>query len=129
MSPALRTLFIAMAIGWATVIYVLSSQTGLDVPPLFPGEDKLLHALVFAILGFLVAGALLPAVHQTRKRHIVMAIGLIAAYGMLDEVHQHFVPGRMPEVLDVLADISGGILGVWLFTRSLHNGWLGRSYR
>ncbi len=120
MSPALRTLFMAMAIGWAAVIYLLSSQTGLDVPPLFPGQDKVLHALVFAILGFLVAGTLLPAVHQTRKRHIVMAIGLIAAYGMLDEVHQHFVPGRMPDVLDVLADISGGILGVWLFTRSLH---------
>jgi VanZ family protein len=34
---------------------------------------------------------------------------------MLDEIHQSFVPGRMPEVLDVLADVGGGLLGVWLF--------------
>ena len=125
MSPALRYLFLALAIGWAGVIYFLSSQTGLDVPPLFPGEDKVAHALVFGILGFLVAGALLPVVHQTGKRHIFMAIGLVAAYGVLDEIHQHSVPGRMPDVLDVLADISGGILGVWLFTRSLHKSRLG----
>jgi VanZ family protein len=126
MYPALRTLFIVLAIGWALVIYALSSQTGLYVPPLLIGQDKLLHALVFAILGFLVAGALLPAAGHTRRHHILIAVGLVAAYGMLDEVHQHFVPGRMPEVLDVLADISGGILGVWLFTRSLHKGRLGR---
>jgi VanZ family protein len=125
MSPALRTLFFVMASGWAVVIYILSSQTGLDVPPLFPGEDKVAHALIFGILGFLVAGALLPVVHQTGKRHIFMAIGLVAAYGVLDEIHQHFVPGRMPDVLDVLADIGGGILGVWLFTRTLHKTRLG----
>jgi VanZ family protein len=45
---------------------------------------------------------------------------------VLDEIHQHFVPGRTPEVLDVLADIGGGLLGVWLFTRSLHNSRLGK---
>jgi VanZ family protein len=116
MRPTLRYLFVAMALGWALVIYTLSSQTGLDVPPLFIGQDKLLHALVFGILGFLVAGALLPAAHQTRRRHILMAVVLVAAYAMLDEIHQSFVPGRMPEVLDVLADVGGGLLGVWLFS-------------
>lgn len=120
MRPTLRYLFLAMALGWAVVIYTLSSQTGLNVPPLFSGQDKLLHALIFGILGFLVAGALLPAAHRTRRRHIVMAVVLVAVYGVLDEIHQHFVPGRTPEVLDVLADIGGGLMGVWLFTRSLH---------
>jgi len=120
MRPTLRYLFLAMAIGWAAVIYSLSSQTGLDVPPLFIGQDKLLHALIFGILGFLVAGALLPAARHIRWHHILSAVLLVAAYAMLDELHQHFVPGRTPEVFDVLADIGGGLLGVLLFTRSLH---------
>jgi len=120
MRPILRYLFLAMAIGWSVVIYILSSQPGLGVPPLLFGQDKLLHALVFGILGFLLAGALVPAANQARKRHILMAVGLVATYGVLDEIHQHFVPGRMPDVFDVMADIGGGILGVWLFTQSLH---------
>jgi VanZ family protein len=114
-----------MALAWAVVIYTLSSQPGLNVPPLFSGQDKLLHALVFGILGFLVAGALLPAAQQTRRHHILMVVVLVAAYGVLDEIHQHFVPGRMPEVFDVLADVSGGLMGVWLFTQSLHKRRLG----
>jgi len=120
MRPTLRYLFLAMAIGWALVIYTLSSQPGLGVPPLFFGQDKALHALVFGILGFLVAGALAPAANQIRRRHILMAVGLVAAYGVLDEIHQHFVPGRMPDVFDVMADLGGGMVGVWLFTQSLH---------
>lgn len=125
MRPALRYLFLAMAIGWAVAIYILSSQPGLDVPPLFFGQDKLLHALVFGILGFLVAGALLPAAQKIRRRHILMAVGLVAAYGMLDEIHQYFVPGRMADVFDVLADVGGGILGIWLFTRAVYKSRLG----
>lgn len=120
MRPTLRYLFIAMAIGWAAVIYTLSSQPGLDTPELFFGQDKLLHALIFGILGFLVAGALLPATRQTRRRHIVITVVLVAAYGILDEIHQHSVPGRMPDVFDVLADIGGGLTGVWLFTLLMH---------
>jgi VanZ family protein len=46
----------------------------------------------------------------------VITVVLVAAYGVLDEIHQHSVPGRMPDVFDVLADIGGGLTGVWLFS-------------
>jgi VanZ family protein len=40
------------------------------------------------------------------------AIGIAAAYGVLDEIHQHFVPGRQPDVLDVLTDLAGAVVFV-----------------
>jgi VanZ family protein len=33
---------------------------------------------------------------------------------MLDEFHQLFVPGRNAEIWDVVADTSGGMLGIYL---------------
>ncbi|MGB5540538.1 MAG: VanZ family protein, partial [Gammaproteobacteria bacterium] len=38
----------------------------------------------------------------------------VGLYGVLDEIHQYFVPGRQADVLDVLADVSGGLLGAGL---------------
>jgi VanZ family protein len=35
-------------------------------------------------------------------------------YGVSDEFHQYFVPGRSVEALDVLADALGGLLGAWM---------------
>lgn len=44
---------------------------------------------------------------------------LIASiYGMVDEIHQMFVPGRSAEFLDWLADFSGSLVAV-LITRYL----------
>jgi VanZ family protein len=36
----------------------------------------------------------------------------VVAFGISDEWHQSFVPGRSADVLDVLADAAGGALGV-----------------
>jgi VanZ family protein len=43
-----------------------------------------------------------------------LAVILVTVYGVLDEVHQHFVPGRTPDVYDVMSDAAGAMLGVWL---------------
>ena len=56
---------------------------------------------------------------------LLTAILLAAIYGVLDEVHQRFVPGRMPDALDVLADLIGAVLGVYLLhalVRGSHRG-------
>jgi len=37
---------------------------------------------------------------------------LAAGYGILDEVHQSYVPGRDPSPYDVLADVSGSALAL-----------------
>ena len=117
MPNTLRILFLLCTLGWAGVIFYLSSQPGADIPPLFFGQDKLLHALVFGILGFFTLGAMKTAADGYRPFQPWLAVILVTVYGVLDEFHQHFVPGRSPDINDVMADAAGGILGVWLLYR------------
>ncbi len=101
----LRRAFVLAALGG---IFYLSHQPSLDiVPPLFPHQDKVLHAVEFFILGLsllmnmdIAGGRLGPGT--------MFSIG--AAWAVLDEVHQSFVPGRDCSAGDLLADLAG--LGV-----------------
>jgi len=111
---SLRYLFLILALAWAAVIFYLSSQPGTDKPMLFPLQDKLLHAIVFGILGFLGMGALEAAAHGYHRWQVWLIAGLVTLYGILDEFHQRFVPGRTADVFDVMADVAGGLLGIWV---------------
>ena len=47
------------------------------------------------------------------------AVLLAVGYGVTDEWHQSFVPGRTPELRDLLADAVGSTFGagvVWLWS-------------
>jgi len=114
MPNILRILFLLCALGWAGVIFYLSSQSGADIPPMFVGEDKLLHAFIFGILGFFTLGAMKTTAYGYRPFQPWLAVLLVTVYGVLDEFHQHFVPGRSPDIFDVMADAAGAMLGVWL---------------
>jgi VanZ family protein len=102
-------------LGWATLIVVGTSIPAADVPPSPDGTDKVVHLLVYAVLGLLLTRA---AVHEwPRKRPAVLAAALIAAtasFGALDELHQRFIPGRFADVADWLADATGATLAIVL---------------
>ena len=69
---------------------------------------KAAHFLIYALLGFCLTGVFL---HQKRLPAIPTAIAVAALYAMTDEFHQSFVPGRGPQITDVLLDTSGAALG------------------
>jgi len=46
-----------------------------------------------------------------------LIIGII--YGLSDELHQGFVPGRQKDVFDFLADLLGVLLGLYVIWLSL----------
>ncbi len=98
------------------LIFAISSIPNISG---LPGDisDKTGHGIGYFILGVLVlralAGGRVPGV---TLRTAVLALVISAAYGVSDEFHQRFVPGRSPDVRDVLADAEGaavGALGVW----------------
>ena len=109
--PLMRRLFLILTIGWAALIYYLSDQPRIDIPSLFPQQDKAMHLIAYGVLGFLAMGACKAGRCRHRATHYWLVVSLVGLYGVLDEIHQYFVPGRQSDVLDVLADVSGGLLG------------------
>ena len=95
---------------WAAVIFALSSLsdlgTGLGTWDLV--LRKIAHAGEFAVLGALLLRAL---------REDVPALALGIAYAATDELHQHFVPGRVGSPLDVVIDAVGVAIGVTAWRR------------
>ena len=95
---------------WAAVIFALSSVsdlgTGLGTWDLV--LRKLAHAAEFAVLGGLLLRAL-------RDERAALLAGI--AYAISDELHQHFVPGRVGSPLDVAIDSVGVAVGVLLWRR------------
>jgi VanZ family protein len=102
------------AIGLATLIYYLSDRQLPHVIVLFNWQDKVIHAIVYGLLGFLVLGAMRIGQRGYSAIQAGIAVGLTTLYGILDEFHQSFVPGRMADTWDVLADATGAVLGVYL---------------
>ncbi len=99
---------------WALTIFVLSSQPRLPSPP-GSLSDKDAHAVAFGLL----AAACLFGLTQGRLLAVtggraVLAAVLAVLYGLTDEWHQSFVPGRTADVFDVAADAVGACAAVLL---------------
>jgi VanZ family protein len=82
--------------------------------PSFGVVDKVNHLSAYFILAILLFLTLLFQQKIPLAKNKVAAYALIicSLYGMLDEVHQIFIPGRSAEFLDLFADILGAGLGV-----------------
>ena len=102
----------------ATLIFLGSSLGGGALPTSpFAGSDKLVHLVEYAALGFAICRAFtrrMAARTGTGRRGPAALLGAIAVatlYGVLDELHQTLVPGRVFDLADLLADAVGASLG------------------
>jgi hypothetical protein len=99
------------------VIFYFSSQSRFFLrPPDFLSSDKVYHFLGYAVLGFLtarVARAYRP--RWSTGRRLGGTVFFCLLYGLSDELHQWFVPGRWVSLGDVLADTLGGWAGAKVF--------------
>jgi VanZ family protein len=104
-----------LAIAWAILLFALSSIPDLAFPvKAFSWDDKILHAAVYAPLGFLLLRAIVGKGACTRKE-LCWAIIIGTLYGVSDEIHQYFVPGRFMDWTDAAADSLGVMFGSWIF--------------
>lgn len=73
------------------------------------------HLTEYAGLGFLISRALMHTYPARLKWVLLIAPILGTLYGISDELHQSFVPGRDCSGWDVLADFFGSSIGVLIY--------------
>ena len=126
--------WVAVAV-WAGFIFFMSSNTstglneGLgifssiyramqDVQASILGPDadvlsSIAHFCEYTVFGALLANAL--RCHMPLRRACLVAIACASLYGVSDEFHQLFVPGRMCDPVDWMVDTAGATLGSGIF--------------
>lgn len=118
-------LWTGVSVGIAVLIFVQSSQPALvDEPPIYLWNvDKLLHFTAWLVLSATIRLSLSPLVRNNPSQRllwIIVAIMLAVSYGAIDEIHQSFVPSRTADLLDLLADSAGSVVGVIMADISWH---------
>ncbi len=106
---------------YAFLIFILSSIPKLpQISPDIPNLDKLLHIIEYGIFGLLLARAFENSSAQfLREKTLILTIIISCLYGITDEIHQAFVPGRESNAWDVLFDTIGALLFVWIKRKRL----------
>jgi len=119
--PIKTSLYKYLAILYAALIFILSASPSIAPPPGFVLEDKIYHFIEYGIFSFLLFLAFYHSRSEFLKKHFIVLSCIVGmGYGLSDEIHQSFVPGRSCEFLDFVADCLGILLvqiGIWLYLK------------
>jgi len=113
-------------IAWAITIFILSAQPDLRLPSSLPSSDKVAHFLVYGVLGWLWARAIILRCPKWATVLVLLStLAFTGIYGLSDEWHQLYVHGRSADLHDALADVCGGTFGgvifhLWLWFREVN---------
>ena len=99
------------ALAASAILFTLSSFP-IRQPAHLPYLDKVEHVTAYFLLALSYFNAGSAGGRRVGRAVAAGAWLAVVAFGISDEWHQSFVPGRSADVLDVLADAAGGALGV-----------------
>lgn len=106
---------------WASFIFLFSSRPTNPVSEIYWRDfiiKKSAHVLEYGLLTILLYRALKKGGIEKQEAG-VYAIILAVLYGVSDEFHQSFTPGRDPTVRDVLFDTIGAVAAIYLIWKYL----------
>ena len=101
------------AVAMMAVIFIVSSTSNPPPTTAIGIPDVGAHAIAYSVLAMFVLRGFAAA--QWDGVTIVTALAalmLTVGYGISDEWHQSFVPGRTSEMRDIVADAIGAVIGV-----------------
>ncbi len=75
---------------------------------------KSAHFTIYLLLGFFVI-SLIKEYNLINNKMIIYALIFSFLYACSDEIHQLFVPGRSGNIIDVLIDSFGSIVGIFIY--------------
>ena len=96
---------------YCSFIFWLSSKPSLPTPFLFIHQDKIFHMVAYFFMGIL-AWLLFSQCFAKQSIVIIVSISYCSLYGISDEWHQSFVPGRDADSMDWLADTLGASISL-----------------
>ncbi|OGM25255.1 hypothetical protein A2715_04380 [Candidatus Woesebacteria bacterium RIFCSPHIGHO2_01_FULL_39_32] len=111
----------APPIVWMVLIFSFSSLATNPVSVIHWKDfivKKTGHVLIYAILTILIYRAFREG-RTHRKKAAFYSIFFAVAYGISDEYHQSFTPGRDPQMRDVIFDTIGSILAIYIVWKLL----------
>lgn len=73
---------------------------------------KLAHLLEYIVLGILFINCLKD---YNINKYLLISICLSFLYACSDEIHQLFIPGRSGNVIDVIIDTIGAVIGIFTY--------------
>ena len=98
---------------WMAVIWGLSSVPGSALPSSRDMMSVVAHIVEYGVLGYLLARAFFVQGMRQKERWTLAVIGAVI-FGIIDEIHQAFVPGREASVADIAVDAASAIGGALL---------------
>jgi VanZ family protein len=106
---------------WLVILVKLSLMAGNKLPsvPLLPHMDKLVHAVMYFILAFLLTR---PVIRTGISKPYFWIILFCLVAGMLIEIlQQYYALYRSGSILDEIANVAGAVLGILFFHYAIRN--------
>lgn len=109
---------------WAAVIFVLCALPAEDIPDPhidIPHLDKVVHFGMFFILALLLCNELEYQTRFTLRKIYITTVCIAFLYGGLIEILQQHFFNRSGDILDLLADVTGAVIGCVVYP--IVKGW------
>ena len=108
----------ALVAAWMAVVFFFSSISNLGMAKRVP--DWISHPIEYAVGAVLLCRALAGGREGSLTLSTALFATLLAtAYGVTDEYHQSFVPGRTSDFADVVKDLAGAAAGSLIYRHRL----------
>lgn len=101
-------IFWILTLGYMALVFYLSSRT-FKLPKFPDNFDKIVHIGIYIPLSFLLYTSLKRS--GIRRYVFILSVLLTGIYGITDELHQSYVPGRHSSHWDFIADFTGAFIG------------------
>jgi len=110
---------LVVTLAYMVLLFILSSVPGSGeggrlMELVSPTAANIAHVPAYGLLALLCILTLRDH-GVTERRSMWVAFLVASGYGALTELYQFWVPGRYPSVLDVMSNIAGSLLFVWLY--------------
>ena len=114
-----RRVVLVMLLAYMGMVFALSHMSKPPLPAVLSDlSDKVLHAAEYLPLGYLCARAF----RGSARRRAVLGLLAAALFGLSDEFHQSFIPGRESSLWDWTADLAGSAAGASLLFWNARRG-------